>query len=88
VAGVEERMAALRLVAAEKSKTHRRWFIGREVEAVTLHTPFELEASGRTSALTENFLPVEIEGRLAANRLVRARVTGLNAEGALEAQLA
>jgi threonylcarbamoyladenosine tRNA methylthiotransferase MtaB len=88
VAVVEERMAALRLVAAEKSKTHRRWFIGREVEAVTLHTPFELEASGRTSALTENFLPVEIEGRLAANRLVRARVTGLNAEGALEAQLA
>jgi len=85
---VEERMATLRLVAAEKSKTHRRWFIGREVEAVTLHTPSELEASGRTSALTENFLPVEIEGRLAANRLVRARVTGLNAEGALEAQLA
>jgi hypothetical protein len=29
---------------------------------------------------------VELEGRLAANRLVRVRVTGLNAEGALEAQ--
>jgi threonylcarbamoyladenosine tRNA methylthiotransferase MtaB len=85
---VAERMAALRLIAAEKSKTHRRWFIGREVEAVTLHTPSELEASGRTSALTENFLPVEIEARLAANQLVRARVTGLNAEGVLKAQLA
>jgi threonylcarbamoyladenosine tRNA methylthiotransferase MtaB len=85
---VEERMATLRLVAAEKSKTHRRWFIGREVEAVTLHTPSELEASGRTSALTENFLPVEIEARLAANQLVRARVMGLNAEGVLKAQLA
>jgi hypothetical protein len=41
-----------------------------------------------TSALTENFLPVEIDGRLPANQLVRARVTGLNAEGALTAQLA
>jgi threonylcarbamoyladenosine tRNA methylthiotransferase MtaB len=84
-AAVEERMAALRLVAAEKSKAHRRWFVGREVEAITLHTPSELEAGGRTSALTENFLPVEIEGRLAANRLVRLRVTGLNSAGVLEA---
>jgi threonylcarbamoyladenosine tRNA methylthiotransferase MtaB len=82
-AAVEERMAALRALAAEKSKTHRRSFVGREVEAITLHTPFELAASGRTSALTENFLPVEIEGRLPANRLVRLRVTGLNAEGTL-----
>jgi hypothetical protein len=35
--------------------------------------------------LTENFLPVEIEGRMAANRLVRLRVTGLAAEGTLQA---
>jgi hypothetical protein len=28
---------------------------------------------------------VELEGRLEANRLVRVRVTGLTAEGALEA---
>jgi threonylcarbamoyladenosine tRNA methylthiotransferase MtaB len=87
-AAVEERMAALRALAAEKSKAHRSCFIGREVGAITLHTPSELEASARTSALTENFLPVEIEGRLEANQLVRARVTGLNAEGALEAQVA
>jgi threonylcarbamoyladenosine tRNA methylthiotransferase MtaB len=84
-AAVEERMAALRVLTAEKSKTHRRCFVGREVEAITLHTPSELEATGRTSALTENFLPVEIEGRMAANRLVRLRVTGLAAEGTLQA---
>ena len=78
-------MAALRSLAAEKSKTHRRCFVGREVEAITLHTPSELGASGRTSALTENYLPVEIEGGLPANRLVRLRVTGLNAEGTLQA---
>ncbi|MDR3728029.1 MAG: MiaB/RimO family radical SAM methylthiotransferase [Terracidiphilus sp.] len=82
---VEERMVALRLLAAEKSKAHRRCFVGRQVEAITLHTPSELEARGRTSALTENFLPVEIAGLLAANRLVRLQVTGLNAEGTLEA---
>jgi threonylcarbamoyladenosine tRNA methylthiotransferase MtaB len=84
-AAVEERMAALRSLASEKSKAHRRCFVGREVEAITLHTPPELEARGLTSALTENFLPVEIKGWLAANRLVRLRVTGLNAEGSLQA---
>ena len=84
---VAERMAALRALAAEKSNTHRRSFVGRELEAITLHTPAEMEARGRSAALTENFLPVELEGRLEANRLVRVRVTGLNAEGALEAKL-
>ena len=82
---VEERMAALRALAAEKSKTHRRWFIGRELEAITLHTPAEMEARGRTVALTENFLPAELQGRQEANRLVRLRVSGVNAEGTLEA---
>ena len=81
---VEERMAALRALAAEKSKAHRRSFIGRELEAITLHTPAEVGARDRTAALTENFLPVELEGRLEANRLVRVRVTGLNAEAMLE----
>jgi hypothetical protein len=33
-------------------------------------------------------LPVEIEAELPANRLVLVRVTGLNAEGALEAEAA
>ena len=83
---VEERMQALRALAAEKSETHRRRFVGRELEAITLHTPAELAARNRTAALTENFLPVELEGRLGANQLVQVRVTGLTAEGALEAQ--
>jgi threonylcarbamoyladenosine tRNA methylthiotransferase MtaB len=78
-------MAALRALAAEKTETHRRSFLGRDLDAITLHTPAELASQGRTSALTENFLPVEIEGRLAANRRVRVRMTGLNAAGALEA---
>jgi threonylcarbamoyladenosine tRNA methylthiotransferase MtaB len=84
---VAERMAALRTLAAEKSNTHRRSFMGRELEAITLHTTAEMEARGRSAALTENFLPVELEGRFEANRLVRVQVTGLNAEVALEAKL-
>jgi threonylcarbamoyladenosine tRNA methylthiotransferase MtaB len=83
---VAERMAALRALATEKCLAHRRCFVGRELEAITLHTPDDLEARGRSAALTENFLPVELQGRFEANRLMRARVTGLNAEGALEAK--
>ena len=82
---VEERMVALRALAAKKSETHRRRFVGRELDAITLHTPAALAARGCTAALTENFLPVEIAGLLAANRLLRVKVSGVNAEGALEA---
>jgi threonylcarbamoyladenosine tRNA methylthiotransferase MtaB len=84
---VEERMTALRALAAEKSANHRRRFVGLELEAITLHTPAELGGRGRTAALTENFLPVEIDGLLPANRLVRVRAVGLNAERTLEAEL-
>jgi hypothetical protein len=37
----------------------------------------------RTEALTENFLPVELEGRLPANRPVKVKVNGVNHEGTL-----
>jgi threonylcarbamoyladenosine tRNA methylthiotransferase MtaB len=82
---VEERMAVLRALAAEKSAIHRRQFVGRALEAITLHTPEELAGRGATAALTENFLPVALEGSFAANRLLRIRATGLNAEGKLTA---
>lgn len=84
---VEERMIALRALAAEKSEAHRRRFLGRELEAITLHMAEELHSAGRTAALTENFLPVEIEGKLAANRMVRLRVTGMKKDGGLSAIL-
>jgi threonylcarbamoyladenosine tRNA methylthiotransferase MtaB len=83
---VEERMAVLRVLAGEKSRAHRKRFVGSEVEAITLHTPPELATAGRTAALTENFLPLELEGRLAVNRLVRVRVSGLNTDGTLVAE--
>jgi len=82
---VDQRLGALRALALEKSKTHRRRFLGRELEAITLHTPPELEQSGRTTALTVNFLPLGIEARLPANQLVRVRITALSADGTLQA---
>ncbi|MGD0941638.1 MAG: radical SAM protein [Terracidiphilus sp.] len=84
---VEARMAALRALASEKSKEHRRSFVGKELDAITLHTPAELTPQGRTAAITENFLPVELEGLREANELVRVTATGLNAEGMLEARV-
>ena len=82
---VEERMAVLRVLAAKRCETHRRWFVGRELDAITLHTPAALAGRGCTAALTENFLPVELQSKLPANRLVRIRVTGLTSEGTLVA---
>jgi threonylcarbamoyladenosine tRNA methylthiotransferase MtaB len=75
---VDERMAALRALAANKMEAHRRQFVGRTLDAITLHTPPSLSQHGMTSALTENFLPVEMGTVLPANELIAVRVTGLN----------
>lgn len=82
---MKERMAELRRLAAEKSRTHRLRFVGKELEAITLHTPEALIRQGRTAALTENFLPVELDASIGANQLVRIRVSGLSDDGALRA---
>jgi threonylcarbamoyladenosine tRNA methylthiotransferase MtaB len=87
-AAVEERMATLRALAAAKSQTHRTRFMGCALDAITLHTPPALAGRGRTSALTENFLPVEISAPLPANKMLRVQVRGLTTEGALQAKVA
>ena len=83
---VDERMAALRQLAAEKSNAHRARFVGRDLECISLHTPDALAARNLTSALSENFLPLEIKGRFTANRLLTVCTTGMNSEGALQAE--
>ena len=82
---VEERLAALRALATEKTLAHRTRFIGRELEAITLHTPPAMAAEGHSAALTGNFLPVALGGCFPANQLVRVRVTSINAERELVA---
>ena len=59
--------------------------MGRALDAITLHTPAELAEQGCTKALTENYIPVELDGCLSANRLVRVQITGLSDERALQA---
>jgi threonylcarbamoyladenosine tRNA methylthiotransferase MtaB len=81
---VEERMVALRDLAARKTSAHRKSFVGREVQAITLHTPEALASRALTEAITENFLPLELEGNFEANRQVRALVTGINRDGSLQ----
>jgi threonylcarbamoyladenosine tRNA methylthiotransferase MtaB len=80
---VTERMAALRNLAAEKTRSFRASFVGSTLPAITLHTPLSLASQGRTSALTDNYIPVEISQSLAANRLVDVEVTGMDRVGAL-----
>jgi threonylcarbamoyladenosine tRNA methylthiotransferase MtaB len=84
---VAERMAALRSLAAAKTLTFRESFVGRTLPAITLHTPASLAANGRTQALTDNFLPVELHGVYPANRLVDLHVLGMNAVSALTCEL-
>jgi hypothetical protein len=78
-------MAALRSLSFEKSQTHRKPFEGRELDAITLRTPPDLAALGRTAALTENFLPVEVHGSLSPNVLIRVLVNQVRSDGALSA---
>ncbi|HEY3704013.1 MAG TPA: MiaB/RimO family radical SAM methylthiotransferase [Terracidiphilus sp.] len=80
---VEQRMAALRLLGSEKSRAHRSSFVGGPLECITLHTPEALRMKNLTTALSDNFLPVELEGSLAANSFVTVQVTGLSAAGAV-----
>jgi threonylcarbamoyladenosine tRNA methylthiotransferase MtaB len=82
-ATVNERISALRSLAAEKTHLHRAQFIGSELRAISLHTPAALAASGRTSALTDNFIPVELAASVPANELLRIRVTAISPENTL-----
>jgi threonylcarbamoyladenosine tRNA methylthiotransferase MtaB len=80
---VNERMASLRVLAADKTRTHRMQFIGTELDAITLHTPAALASADRTSVLTENFLPIELTASLPANQLIRVRIKAIAADNTL-----
>jgi len=84
---VKERMHTLQALRAEKMRAHRERMMGRALQAITLHTPTALAAAGRTAALTDNFIPVEIEGHLEANRLVQVCVDGMTPGGELAARV-
>ena len=81
---VRERMATLRALAEAKMEAFRKSFIGRTLPAITLHTAPVEAAKGRTSALTDNYLPVSLAQSLPANLLVDVELTGMDAAGILQ----
>ncbi|HEX4319319.1 MAG TPA: tRNA (N(6)-L-threonylcarbamoyladenosine(37)-C(2))-methylthiotransferase MtaB [Acidobacteriaceae bacterium] len=80
---VTERMATLRALGDEKSRRFRAGFAGRSLPAITLQTPAQLAIQGRTSVLTDNYLPVEITEVQPANQLIDIRITGIGEQGTL-----
>ncbi len=52
---MRERMAALRALAAEKMRAHRERMVGRELDAITLHTPGSAGGRGQDSGADGEF---------------------------------
>jgi threonylcarbamoyladenosine tRNA methylthiotransferase MtaB len=69
------RTAAVRALARAKTEAFARRFVGLALPAITL-----APESGRGRALTDNFLSVTLDGRCAANRLVRVIVESVTGE--------
>lgn len=78
---VQERMSALRGLIAEKNLAFRKKFLGKELPCLTLHTAPELAAQGRTEALSDNFLRVELPELLSSNRPIVARIQSVIPDG-------
>ena len=77
-----ERNRILRELAAEKGRSFRASFVGREVEAITLARG----ANDWTEALTDNYLKLRLAGAHAANQWLRARVEAVTGDGLRGAQ--
>jgi threonylcarbamoyladenosine tRNA methylthiotransferase MtaB len=72
-----ERSERLRELIAGRNLVFRRSFLGRELPAVTLHTP----PGATTKALTDNFLEVRLNAYLPANQSVRLLISGFEHGG-------
>jgi tRNA A37 methylthiotransferase MiaB len=72
----KERNRILRELGATKNLAFRQSMIGRRLSAVTL------DETG--TALTENYLRVELSSRREANRLIDVEIAGLTSGGLRE----
>jgi threonylcarbamoyladenosine tRNA methylthiotransferase MtaB len=68
-----ERNQILRTLAAEKKTKFMQSFLGKRVEAITVNR-FE---QGATEALTDNYLQLQIQGRVEPNQWIAAEVEEL-----------
>ncbi|HET9838400.1 MAG TPA: tRNA (N(6)-L-threonylcarbamoyladenosine(37)-C(2))-methylthiotransferase MtaB [Candidatus Angelobacter sp.] len=71
-----ERNRILRELAAEKNLAFRRKFLGRTLEVITLQTGDD----EYTEALSDNYVKMRLQGRHAANQILRADVTEVSDE--------
>ena len=72
-----ERNRILRHLAASKKLSFMQGFAGKTVDAITLNV-----CDGHlTEALTDNYLKLQIEGSLAANQWLKARITTVHEAG-------
>lgn len=84
-----ERNRVLRELAAEKNLQFRKRFVGNTVEAITLaESGFRLPASSHqlttwasTSALSHNYLKIEVQGEHAPNQWIRVLVNSVIEQG-------
>jgi len=74
---VDERMTALRTLAHQKNVSFRHRFLGRTLSAVTLKS----ERPAATSAISDNFLKIEIETAQPPNRTIQVQVRHLHESG-------
>jgi len=83
-----ERNRMLRDIATEKKLAFMQSFIGKRVEAITLHSAADVLRSGEeprlsqsnfTEALTDNYLKLRLEGRHDANRWIKAQIVAIEA---------
>jgi threonylcarbamoyladenosine tRNA methylthiotransferase MtaB len=72
-----ERNKILRELIAEKNTIFRQSFVGRSLEAITLHS----REDGFTEALTNNFIKLRLAGAHSSNQLLRIAITGLMEDG-------
>ena len=77
VSVAKERNRILRELIAEKNRRWREGFVGREIEAITLHS----NEDRTTEALSNNYVRVKIDGDVPSNELVMLRVASLTEEG-------
>lgn len=78
---VQQRMAALRALIEQKNRTFRAGFVHHELSVLTLISTREQSASPQTSALSDNFLPVELEGAWPPNTLLTAQISAVSPLG-------
>jgi len=84
---VNERMTALRELIAAKTSTFRHSLLGQTLPAITLQTQGSTAVKGHTSALTDNYIPVEVNQPLPSNQLVHVVLTEVDPSGTVHAHL-